>query len=236
MCYCVVYFLYKISVFSVLLYIYVINVCQQENVLPFCTRVIKTAGKRMFKLTHFYAPILYLLLRNKTRNCRLCKLRKLNKDLHSVRKKRDNFGQQEDKAFKSTSSDKYHWSQSLFDNFFLNKTHFYCGGCYFFLVVNCVHKSLLEKLIVIACNYTSLKSCFLKHFIQYVHTFLTTFIYKIKLSLQRNYWFSVFPNRDLTKPRAKQQQNNSSARASRIFVHFFAFTAQLRREMTKFQD
>ena len=30
------------------------------------------------------------------------------------------------------------------------------------------------------------------------------------------------------------EQNNNSARASRFFVHFFAFTAQLRREMTKF--
>ena len=106
--YCVVYFLCKKSVFSVLLYIYVINVCQEENVLPFCNRVINTAGKRIFKLTHFYAPILYLLLKNKTRNSRLCKLTKLNKDVHSGRKKRDNFGQQEDKAFKSTSSDKDH--------------------------------------------------------------------------------------------------------------------------------
>ena len=52
-------------------------------------------------------------------------------------------------------------------------------------------------------------------------------------------------NRDLTKPRRRRQrecqkknrfneQNNNSARASRFFVHFFAFTAQLRREMTKF--
>ena len=51
--------------------------------------------------------------------------------------------------------------------------------------------------------------------------------------------------RDLTKPRRRRQrerqksnrfneQNNNSARASRFFVHFFAFTAQLRREMTKF--
>ena len=30
------------------------------------------------------------------------------------------------------------------------------------------------------------------------------------------------------------EQNNNSARASRFFVHSFAFTAQLRREMTKF--
>ena len=30
------------------------------------------------------------------------------------------------------------------------------------------------------------------------------------------------------------EQNNSSARASRFFVHFFAVPAQLRREMTKF--
>ena len=30
------------------------------------------------------------------------------------------------------------------------------------------------------------------------------------------------------------EQNNNSARASRFFVQFFAFTAQLRREMTKF--
>ena len=30
------------------------------------------------------------------------------------------------------------------------------------------------------------------------------------------------------------EQNNNSARASRFFVHFFAFTAQLRREMPKF--
>ena len=30
------------------------------------------------------------------------------------------------------------------------------------------------------------------------------------------------------------EQNNNSARASRFFVHFFAFTAQPRREMTKF--
>ena len=29
------------------------------------------------------------------------------------------------------------------------------------------------------------------------------------------------------------EQNNNSARASCFFVHFFAFTAQLRREMTK---
>ena len=31
------------------------------------------------------------------------------------------------------------------------------------------------------------------------------------------------------------KQNNNSARASRFFVHFFAVSAQLRREMTKFQ-
>ena len=30
------------------------------------------------------------------------------------------------------------------------------------------------------------------------------------------------------------EQNNNSARASRFFVHFFAFIARLRREMTKF--
>ena len=30
------------------------------------------------------------------------------------------------------------------------------------------------------------------------------------------------------------EQNNNSARISRFFVHFFAFTAQLRREMAKF--
>ena len=30
------------------------------------------------------------------------------------------------------------------------------------------------------------------------------------------------------------EQKNNSARASRFFVHFFAFTSQLRREMTKF--
>ena len=30
------------------------------------------------------------------------------------------------------------------------------------------------------------------------------------------------------------EQKNNSARASRFFVHFFAFTTQLRREMTKF--
>ena len=30
------------------------------------------------------------------------------------------------------------------------------------------------------------------------------------------------------------KENNNSARASRLFVHFFAVSAQLRREMTKF--
>ena len=30
------------------------------------------------------------------------------------------------------------------------------------------------------------------------------------------------------------EQNNNAARASRVFVHFFAVTAQLRPEMTKF--
>ena len=55
----------------------------------------------------------------------------------------------------------------------------------------------------------------------------------------------LLTNRDLTKPRRRRQrerqkknsrfneQNNNSARA-RFFVHSFAFTAQLRREMTKF--
>ena len=49
-------------------------------------------------------------------------------------------------------------------------------------------------------------------------------------------------NRDLTKPRLRQRQKNNGfneqknnfARASRFLVHFFAFTAQLRCEMTKF--
>ena len=52
-------------------------------------------------------------------------------------------------------------------------------------------------------------------------------------------------SKDLTKLRRRRQQerqksnrfneqNNNSARASRFFVHFFAFTTQLRREMTKF--
>ena len=51
--------------------------------------------------------------------------------------------------------------------------------------------------------------------------------------------------RDLTKLRRRRQgerqksnrfneQNNNSARASRLFVHFFAVPAKLRREMTKF--
>ena len=51
--------------------------------------------------------------------------------------------------------------------------------------------------------------------------------------------------RDLTKQRRRRQrerqksnrfdeQNNKSARASRIFVHFFAVPSKLRREMTKF--
>ena len=54
-------------------------------------------------------------------------------------------------------------------------------------------------------------------------------------------------NRDLTKLRQRRrkqtehqksnrfnEQNNNSARASRIFVHFFAVPVQLRHEMTKF--
>ena len=51
--------------------------------------------------------------------------------------------------------------------------------------------------------------------------------------------------RDLRKLRLRRQwqrqknnrfssQNNSSALASRFFVHFFAVPARLRREMTKF--
>ena len=38
-----------------------------------------------------------------------------------------------------------------------------------------------------------------------------------------------------TKSNKFSKQNNNSARASRFFVHFFAVSAQLRREMTKFQ-
>ena len=56
----------------------------------------------------------------------------------------------------------------------------------------------------------------------------------------------LLTNRDLTKPRRRRQrerqknnrfneQKNNSARASRFFVHSFAFTAQLRREMTKLE-
>ena len=52
-------------------------------------------------------------------------------------------------------------------------------------------------------------------------------------------------NRDLTKLRRRRQREsqksnvfnerkNNSARGPRFFVHFFAFPAQLRREMTKF--
>ena len=37
-----------------------------------------------------------------------------------------------------------------------------------------------------------------------------------------------------SKNKRFNEQNNNSARASRFFVPFFAFTAQLRREMTKF--
>ena len=55
------------------------------------------------------------------------------------------------------------------------------------------------------------------------------------------------PTRDLTKLRRRRQrerqksnrfneQNNNSARASRLFVHFFAVPAQLRREMTNFKS
>ena len=50
--------------------------------------------------------------------------------------------------------------------------------------------------------------------------------------------------RDLTKPRRRRRQrerkktiglmSKTTTRASRFFVHFFAFTAQLRREMTQF--
>ena len=48
---------------------------------------------------------------------------------------------------------------------------------------------------------------------------------------------------DLTKPRQRQQRERQKTIGlmskittlhSRFFVHFFAFTAQLRREMTKF--
>ena len=41
-------------------------------------------------------------------------------------------------------------------------------------------------------------------------------------------------NGNVKKQLGFNEQNNNSARASRFFAHFFAFTAQLRREMTKF--
>ena len=65
---------------------------------------------------------------------------------------------------------------------------------------------------------------------------------------RQNYWGAQAPPHAtalLTKPRRQRQregqesnrlneQNNNSARASHFFVHFFAFTEQPRREMTKF--
>ena len=73
---------------------------------------------------------------------------------------------------------------------------------------------------------------------------------QIKRTCQ-NYWGAQAPQAPphatalLTKPRRQRQrkrqesnrfneQNNNSARASHFFVHFFAFTEQPRREMTKF--
>ena len=41
-------------------------------------------------------------------------------------------------------------------------------------------------------------------------------------------------NGNVKKNNGLNEQNNSSARASHFLVHFFAFTAQLQREMTKF--
>ena len=40
-------------------------------------------------------------------------------------------------------------------------------------------------------------------------------------------------NGNLTSKNNRFNEQNNSARASRFFVHFFAFTAQLRSEMTK---
>ena len=65
---------------------------------------------------------------------------------------------------------------------------------------------------------------------------------------RQNYWGAQAPPHAtalLTKPGRRRQregqesnrlneQNNNSARASHFFVHFFAFTEQPRREMTKF--
>ena len=70
---------------------------------------------------------------------------------------------------------------------------------------------------------------------------------QIKRTCQ-NYWGAQSPPHVtalLTKPWRRRQregqesnglneQNNNSARASHFFVHFFAFTEQPRREMTKF--
>ena len=40
-------------------------------------------------------------------------------------------------------------------------------------------------------------------------------------------------NRNVKKSNRFDEQNDNSARASRVFVHFFAVPSQLRREMTK---
>ena len=41
-------------------------------------------------------------------------------------------------------------------------------------------------------------------------------------------------NGNVKKNNRFHEQNDNSARASHFFVHFFAFTTQLRREMPKF--
>ena len=56
------------------------------------------------------------------------------------------------------------------------------------------------------------------------HLFITTYLMKPRRRRQR----------ERQKNNRFNEQNNNSARASRFFVHFFALTAQPRREITKF--
>ena len=58
-----------------------------------------------------------------------------------------------------------------------------------------------------------------------------SFLFLLSLSL-------LFPNRDLKIRRRRRQQehHNNFARASCLFVHFFAVTARLRRENAEFHD
>ena len=78
-----------------------------------------------------------------------------------------------------------------------------------------------------------------------VENTIVNFPIRLKRNLKRISCNSWSPFGDLTRlPRRRQRQtskssgfswqNNSSARVSRFFVHFFAVPARLRREMTKF--